>query len=92
MKMEVLLSISLSQRMMSSRVHSLATRANRQADAMNRKNTERMMVNSAIEKYRKAIFSCSKCSKIETDARSKTDNAVHNAVSLDIGGSETKVA
>ena len=33
-----------------------------------------------------------KSSKIETDARSKTDNAVHNAVSLDIGGSETKVA
>ena len=47
--------------MMSSRVHSLATRANRQAEAMNRKNTERMMVlvNSAIinglKKYRKPI-------------------------------------
>ena len=91
MKVEVLLSISLSHRMMSSRVHSLATRANRQADAMNRKNTERMMVNSAIEKYRKAIYFMSKSFQLETDARSKTDNAASNAVSLDKGDSETKV-
>ena len=41
--------------MMSSRVHSLATMANRQAEAMNRKNTERMMVlvNSAITNFLK---------------------------------------
>ena len=44
-KNENSLSISLSQRMMSSRVHSVATKAKRQADAIKRKNTERMICN-----------------------------------------------